>query len=165
MFRVGFGQDSHRFSLTKNKKLFLGGIEVENEIGLKGNSDGDVAIHALCRAIEQALGNPDFSNYSDKMCKNGITDSKEYLKVALLHIQEKKYSISNVGISFECQSPKIAPLAEKMKRVLSEILEINISQIGINASTGEDLSAFGKGKGIQCFAIISLIKCDAKNQD
>ena len=61
MFRVGFGQDSHRFSKDENKKLILGGVEVRGYRGLESNSDGDPISHALCAAIEQALGRTNFS--------------------------------------------------------------------------------------------------------
>lgn len=158
MIRVGMGQDSHQFSKDENKKLFLGGIEIEGEIGLEGNSDADVVIHAICRAIEQALGSPDFDIYSDKMCKTGVTDSREYLKVAVRNMEIKAYVINNIGISFECKKPKIFPLTEKIKKSLATILKVGREQIGISASTGEGLTSFGRGEGIQVFVIVSLIK-------
>jgi 2-C-methyl-D-erythritol 2,4-cyclodiphosphate synthase len=157
-FRVGFGQDSHRFSEDKNKKLFLGGVEIASEKGMVANSDGDVIIHAVCAAIEQALGRENFSVYADRLCKNGITDSVEYLKLAKSHLDEGNYVINNLGISVEGKRPKILPLEDRIKIKLGEILGIEKSQIGINATTGEDLTAFGKGEGIQVFATVYLIK-------
>jgi 2-C-methyl-D-erythritol 2,4-cyclodiphosphate synthase len=162
MFRVGFGQDSHRFSADQQKKLLLGGIEIKGEKGLEGNSDTDVVLHALCAAIEQSLGRINFSTYSDEMCKNGVTDSMEYLKVALAHVKEAGYAINNLGISIEAKTPKILPLEEQMKNRLVEILGLEKNRIGINATSGEGLTAFGRGEGIQAFVIISLVK-DEKN--
>lgn len=158
MLRVGFGQDSHRFSGNKDKKLILGGVEVSGERGLESNSDGDLILHAICAAIEQALGRVNFSVYADAMCKNGIKDSGEYLKVALEHLREDGYSINNLGISIEAKTPKILPVEEKMKDKLSEILSIERTKIGINATTGEGLTAFGLAEGIQAFVIISIVK-------
>lgn len=158
MFRIGFGQDSHRFSDDASKKLVLGGIEVEGEKGLEGNSDGDVILHAICASIEQALGRVNFSVYADEMCGRGITDSAEYLKVAMAHIKEDGYDINNLGISIEAKMPKILPIEERMKNRLVEILDIEKNRIGINATSGEELTAFGRGEGIQVFVIISLIK-------
>jgi 2-C-methyl-D-erythritol 2,4-cyclodiphosphate synthase len=157
-FRVGFGQDSHCFSKNSKRRLFLGGIEVDGENGLEANSDGDVVIHAICRAIEQALGNPDFDIYAGKMNKDGTDNSREYLKVALRNIKEEGYSINNLGISFECKRPNIFDLDRRIKESLSKIMKIETNQIGISATNGEDLSAFGRGEGIQVFAIVSLIK-------
>ncbi len=158
MFRVGFGQDSHRFSDDVKKKLILGGIEIKGEKGLEGNSDADVIIHAICAAIEQALGRINFSVYADEMCSQGIIDSAEYLKVALSHMKKDGYNINNLGISIEAKTPKILPIEDRMKNRLAEILEIKKSQIGINATSGEGLTAFGRGEGIQVFVVISLIK-------
>lgn len=158
MFRIGLGQDSHRFSEEKNKKLILGGIEVAGESGLAANSDGDVILHALCAAIEQALGRVNFSVYADAMCTQGITDSAKYLQIATAHLEEDGYRINNLGISIEAQRPKILPLEEKMKTRLAELLKIEKSTIGINATTGENLTAFGRGEGIQALVIISLMK-------
>lgn len=164
MFRVGFGQDSHRFSEDKNRKLILGGVTIAGEKGLEANSDGDPIAHAMCAAIEQALGRENFSSYADKMCKDGIADSMEYLKVANNHLRESRYAINNVGISIEAKKPKIMPWEEKIKAKISEILEIETRQIGINATTGEGLTAFGRGEGIQVFVIVSLIFKTEKNK-
>ncbi len=158
MFRVGFGQDSHRFSEDANKKFVLGGIEIEGEKGLESNSDGDPILHAICAAIEQALGRINFSVYADEMCKNGIVDSAEYLKVALSHMKEDGYAINNLGISVEAKKPKILPIEERMKNRLVEILGIEKNIIGINATSGEGLTAFGRGEGVQVFVIVSLKK-------
>ncbi|MFZ2193324.1 MAG: 2-C-methyl-D-erythritol 2,4-cyclodiphosphate synthase [Candidatus Moraniibacteriota bacterium] len=158
MFKIGFGQDSHRFSDDANKKLVLGGIKIEGEKGLKSNSDGDPILHAICASIEQALGRVNFSVYADEMCGQGITDSAEYLKVALSHMKEDGYDINNLGISIETKTPKILPIEERMKNRLVELLEIEKSRIGINATSGDGLTAFGRGEGIQVFVIISLIK-------
>lgn len=158
MFRVGFGQDSHRFSKNSQKELILGGVLISGENGLEGNSDGDVVAHALCSALEQSIGGEAFSIYTDKMCKEGIVDGAEYLKVAFSHIKEKGYIINNIGISFECQKPKIIPIASEIKEKLAAVLEISEDRIGINATSGEDLTPFGKGEGIQVFAIVSLMK-------
>ena len=156
-FRVGFGQDSHRFSQDVDRKLILGGIVIKKAKGLEGNSDGDAVIHAVCRALEQAIGGESFSVYADTMSKNGIKDSREYLKIAFGHIKKKGYVVNNLGVSLECKTPKIVPIAGKIKKFLAVILEIKEDQIGISATSGEDLTAFGKGEGIQVFAIVSLV--------
>ena len=88
-FRIGFGQDSHPFSGDKNKKLILGGCIIPNETGLEADSDGDVILHALFNAISSAIGDRSLDYYAGPMCKKGITDSKEYLKVILRKLNEK----------------------------------------------------------------------------
>lgn len=158
MFRIGLGQDSHRFSQDENKKLILGGVEIADEGGLEANSDGDLILHAICAAIEQALGRTNFSVYADAMCKDGITNSVEYLRMALGHMREDGFMINNLGISIEAKHPKILPIEDKIKDSLVKLLEIEKNAIGINATTGEGLTAFGRGEGMQALVVISLIK-------
>lgn len=158
MFRIGLGQDSHRFSLDENRKLILGGVEIKGGRGVESTSDGDVVIHALCNALEQAIGGDSFSVYADPMCREGITDSQEYLKVALQHIKDKGYAINNLGISVEAKRPKILPIADKIRKSLAKILQIEKEKIGINSTSGDGLTAFGRGEGIQVWAVAMLVK-------
>lgn len=157
-FRVGIGQDSHRLAINPEKKLVIGGVEVESDKSFDGNSDGDIVIHALCNALEQAIGGDSLAVYTDPMCNDGITDSKEYLKVAMEHIKEKGYRVNNVGISIEAKCPMILPIAGKMRESLAPILEIDAKNIGINATSGEGMTPFGRGEGAQAFVIVSLVK-------
>ena len=55
---------------------------------------------------------------------------------------------------------KMDPLTKKIKTSLSKILSIPAAKIGITATSGEQLTSFGQGLGIQCFAIVSLKKVD-----
>jgi len=155
--RVGLGLDSHRFETEKEKPLILGGIEIPNEPGLKANSDGDVILHALFNALSQAIGGRSLGYYADKMCsEQEIKDSKEYLKVILNRLEEKNCKINNIGIMIEAKKPKLEPWHDKIKESLSELLKINKSQIGLTFTSGEDLTDFGKGLGIQCYCVVSL---------
>jgi 2-C-methyl-D-erythritol 2,4-cyclodiphosphate synthase len=158
MIKVGIGQDSHRFSKDKKKSLILGGVEFSDEIGLEGNSDGDVVIHALCNALGSAIGKGSLSVYADKMFENRITDSAEYLKVALSQVEEVGYEINNISISIEAQKPKIEASKFKIKTRLADLTKINEDCVGITATTGENLTAFGRGEGVQVFVIVSLRK-------
>jgi len=157
MFRVGLGQDSHRFSADAGRALVLGGVVVPGGRGLDGNSDADVVLHALCRALEQAIGTDGFSRYADAMSRDGINDSREYVKVALANVHRAGYDVGNVGLTIEARTPKIEPLREAIKDSVAALLRIAPGAVGINASTGEDLTAFGRGEGIQAFAIVSLV--------
>lgn len=156
MSRVGLGQDSHRFSADPARKLVLGGVVVAGHPGLEGNSDADVVLHALCRALEQAIGADAFSQYADEMSRNGINDSREYVKVARVHVQDAGYRVNNVGVSIEAHRPRIDPVRLEMKRSIAELLGIVEDDVGINATTGEKMTPFGKGEGIQAFVIVSL---------
>ena len=90
------------------------------------------------------------------MCKKGIKDSKEYLKFILNILKEKEYIINNIGIALEYKTPSISNIEDKIKGSLSRLLSINDNQIGITATSGEELTEFGKGNGIQCFVIVGV---------
>ena len=152
--KVGIGQDSHRFT-DKKKPLILGGLVIPNEKGLEADSDGDVLLHALFNALSQAIGEKSLGHYATPMFRNGVTDSKEYLKIALEKI--KDHRINNIGFMIEAKRPKIDDYADKMKESISQIMGVHPRQIGITATSGEGLSEFGKGKGIQAFAVVTLV--------
>ena len=155
-FRIGFGQDSHRFSTNKNKRLILGGYAIPNETGFEANSDGDVILHALFNAISSAIGERSLDYYADKMYKKGVTDSKEYLKVILNKLNGKNFVINNVSIMIEAGKPKLEQHTEKIKESLSKILKLEKEKIGIAYTSGEKLTPFGQGKGMQGFAVVSV---------
>lgn len=151
------GQDSHAFDFTdKNKKLILAGIEFSGYPPLIGNSDADVVFHAVTNAISGITGINVIGIISDKMCKKGITNSKEYLKRAMEYLFD--YEIVHLSISIEAKIPSISPKIVKMKQSLGDILQLSPMKIGITATTGEGLTDCGKGMGIQVLAIITAEK-------
>lgn len=153
--KIGLGQDSHRFE--KGKPLVLGGVGINYHSGLKANSDGDVVLHALCNALASAVGKGSISTYADKMCKEeGITDSKEYVKVALGFVQGAGYKVGNVSIAIEGKEPKLEKHVSEMKKVIASLLDVDVAEVGITATTGEELTAFGKGEGVQVFVVVIL---------
>src|SRR3989338_7044605 len=154
--RTGFGQDSHKFSVDRGKKLALGGYTIPNEIGLEANSDGDVILHALFNAISSAIGEKSLGFYADPMFKKGITDSKEYLKVILNKLSKKNLKINNASIMIEAKKPKLEKYTGNIKNSLSKILNLEKEKIGIAYTSGDELTAFGQGKGMQCFVVVSI---------
>lgn len=155
-FRIGFGHDSHKFSQSRNRKLVLGGYTVPNEIGLEANSDGDLILHALFNAISSAIGLKSLGNYADSMLEKGVTDSREYLKVILDKLNQKNMKINNVSISIEARKPRLDNCTDKIIESLSKTLDLEKDRIGITCTSGEGLTAFGRGEGMQCFVVVSI---------
>lgn len=157
-FRVGLGQDSHMFEKHTATGLTLAGLTISDQPKLKANSDGDAILHAVFNALSQAIGDMSLGFYADDMCEKGVKDSRKYLAIILKKVRQQKFKINSLGLMLECKIPKIDPLSGKLKKSLSEILDLPVPRIGITATTGENLTVFGLGRGIQCFAIVSLIK-------
>lgn len=158
-FRIGLGQDSHMFEDDRSQKgLTLAGIHFPDQPKLKANSDGDVILHAIFNALSQAIGDMSLGFYADEACEKGIKDSNKYLDIILKKVHQQKFKINSLGLMLECKTPKIDPLVPKLKKSLSSILGLLPARIGITATSGEHLTLFGAGLGIQCFAIVSLIR-------
>ncbi len=152
-FKTGLGQDSHAFE-NNNKPLLLAGVKFNTDQGLRANSDGDVLLHALTNAISSITGVNILGAKADELCQQHITDSREYVTLALVDLHG--WEIQHVAFSIECLQPKISPKINHMKNNLATLLSISPTDIGITATTGEGLSAFGRGEGIQVLCIISV---------
>jgi len=158
MYRIGLGQDSHAFKTSGKKPLILGGVRISENGGLSGNSDTDVILHSLCNALSSAIGGDSLAAWSDEMCfKKGIKDSKKYVEYIFTKVKQKKYRVENVSICVEAKKPRLdLKIIEKIKEKIASLLEINIQQVGITFTSGENLTPFGQGKGIQSIAQVLL---------
>ena len=157
MYRIGLGQDSHAFLKSGKKRLVLGGVTVSESGGLSGNSDTDVILHSLCNALSSAIGGDSLSTWSDKMCQEGIKGSKKYVEYIFKEVKQKKYKVENVSICIEAKKPRLnLKIINKIKESVANLLEVKTEQVGITFTSGEELTAFGQGKGIQSIAQVLL---------
>ena len=156
-YRVGIGYDIHR--LEENRKLIIGGVEIPFEKGLMGHSDADVLIHAIIDAMLGALTLPDIGTlFPDTDEKYKGISSVILLKKVYELIKEKGYSINNIDSNIIAQQPKMMPHIPEMKKILSDVLEIEIGDIAIKAKTNEKMDAVGELKAIEANAVVMLIK-------
>ncbi len=155
--KVGIGQDSHRFDFENKTKVFkLGGVTFDGVSPLAGNSDADAVLHAITNAVSGVTCVNILGRIADEMCqKRGITDSSEYLKEALKYLVDVK--IVHVSISIECSYPRITPKIPEMRKVISSLLGIPENSVGITATSGEGLTQFGQGQGVQAFCIVTAL--------
>jgi 2-C-methyl-D-erythritol 2,4-cyclodiphosphate synthase len=42
-----------------------------------------------------------------------------------------------------------------MRRRIAEVMKLDISQVGLTATSGDGLTDFGCGDGLQCFCILT----------
>ena len=155
--KIAIGQDSHRFEKSADRKTcVLGGVKIRGCEGLAGNSDADVVLHALTNAVSGISGVNVLGSISDRMCLMGIIDSREYLKKALATLGE--YRICHVSVSVEGKKPKLARHIPSIKKSLARLLSLTVADIGFTATSGEDLTAFGRGEGLQAFVIVTAEK-------
>lgn len=156
--RVGIGQDSHRFLTADSSKLcVIAGIFFEDVPGLAADSDGDIVFHAICNAISSLTGVPILGGIAIELChKDGITDSQVYLQKALDTLGKQK--IQHVALTIEGKRPKFQPKINEMRRNIAKVMHLDISQIGITATSGDGLTDFACGDGLQCFCIVTTME-------
>ena len=154
----GLGFDIHK--LIKNKKLYLGGINIPFHSGLKGHSDGDVILHAVIDAILGAMRKKDIGYYysNDKKFRN--IRSPKMLKPIIKILNKKNYYINNLDINLICEKPKVSIHRNKIIKSLSNLLTIDRSLINLKGKTVEKLGLIGKEEAIACEVVISLNQYD-----
>ncbi|NGX54974.1 MAG: 2-C-methyl-D-erythritol 2,4-cyclodiphosphate synthase [Chlamydiae bacterium] len=158
IYRTGLGEDSHRFLTEETTKpCVIAGLVFEEVPGFKANSDGDVVFHAICNAISSLTGVLILGEIADELlAKNGITDSEVFLKEGLKLLGQQK--IVHVALSLEGSRPLFKERIQEMRANIARVLEIDISQVGITATTGEGLTDYGLGDGLHVFCILSTIE-------
>ncbi len=158
-FRTGFGFDVHAFA--EGRKLIIGGIEIPFEKGLEGHSDADVLLHAVCDAMLGALSLGDIGKHfpnNDPKWKDA--DSTILLKHVNKLVNEKGYELGNLDSVLAMENPKIAPYIEQIRNRISEILNSDVEQISVKATTTEKLGFVGRTEGVVSFATVLLVKKD-----
>ncbi len=158
IFRTGIGQDSHRFlPADSSRPCSIGGILFEGVPGLDADSDGDVVFHAICNAITTLTGVSILSGIARELCrKDGITDSQVYVERALKSLERQK--IVHAAFTIEGKRPHLEEKLGLMRKKIASVLHIPVQSVGITATTGDGLTDFGCGDGLQCFCILSTVE-------
>lgn len=157
MYRIGQGIDFHQ--MVEGREFWLGGVLIPHSKGALGHSDADVLLHAICDALLGALGLGDIGKHfpdTDQSFKN--IDSKILLQQSYQLIAERGYKVVNVDSTILLQAPKIMKFVPAMQEAISKILELEITDVSIKATTTEQLSFIGREEGIVATANVLLCK-------
>jgi 2-C-methyl-D-erythritol 2,4-cyclodiphosphate synthase len=155
MFRVGFGNDIHR--LIAGRPLIIGGVPIESELGADGHSDADVLLHALTDALLGALALGDIGTHfpnNDERWHNA--ESSVFLRYALGLIKSRGYVVANVDSTVSLEKTKLRLYVDAMRENISNVLELEITQVSVKAKTSEKLDAVGEGLAVRAEAIVLL---------
>ena len=171
---LGIGIDSHRFETVGHDPLLfemrdrtvghdrlsaetgciIGGIEIPNTPPFLANSDGDVLLHALCNAFLSAAGKGSFSRIADPLCEAGEKDSAIYLKKVLEELSDDGLFPHKISASLEGKRPKLEKYFPEIRKNLAHLCHIPEENIGLNATTGEDLDGVGRGDGMRATVMV-----------
>ena len=157
MFKVGFGYDSHRFA--KSRKLFLGGVEIESDLGLQGHSDADVLLHALMDALLGAVASGDIGSHfpdDDPQYKN--ISSLKLLTEVKKEVEKKKFVINNCDLVVVAEKPKLKPYRSQIIASIAENLKLAEKDINFKATTNEKMGFTGRGEGMAAYAVVSVVE-------
>lgn len=155
--RTGLGYDVHR--LVPGRKLWLGGIQIEHTLGLLGHSDADVLLHAVCDALLGAVNLRDIGfHFPDTADEFENIDSKVLLKKTGELVAQKGYSIGNIDVTVCAERPKLNPHIPSMKQCIADVLQIDVDDVSIKATTTEKLGFVGREEGIAAYATVLIVK-------
>ena len=153
--RIGHGYDAHRF--CEDKRLVIGGVEIEYELGLLAHSDGDVLLHALMDALLGAAGERDIGyNFPDTSADYKNADSGVLLQRTCEIIAKKGLSIEYADMTIIAQKPKLAPYIEKMRERIAALAGVSVDRVNVKATTEEKMGFTGRGEGISAHAVCIL---------
>ena len=158
--RIGVGYDSHRFA--DGGPLKLGGIDIPFDRHLVGHSDGDAIAHAVTDAILGAAGIGDIGElFSDRDPANQGRDSLEMLAVAVDRVRGAGYRVAQVDVTVVAEAPRLAPHRPAMREALARTLHIAPMNVSVKGKTNEGMGWIGRGDGLACLAVASLVPSDA----
>ena len=155
--RVGFGYDVH--ALVPERDLWLGGVKIEHTMGLQGHSDADVLIHAICDALLGAANMRDIGyHFPDTAGEYKDIDSKILLFDTMELLRDAGYTLGNIDATVAAERPKLNPHIPEMKRVMADVLQVDVEYISIKATTTEKLGFTGRQEGIAAYATVLIQK-------
>jgi 2-C-methyl-D-erythritol 2,4-cyclodiphosphate synthase len=157
MIRVGIGYDSHR--LGPPGPLVLGGISIDSPLRLVGHSDGDAIAHALTDAVLGAANAGDIGQlFPDTAAENAGRDSVEMLALAVERVRALGWVVQQADVVVVAEQPRIGPHRDAMRAALAPALGTAASAISIKGKSNEGMGWIGRGEGIACMAVVTLIQ-------
>lgn len=152
MLRIGHGFDVHAFA--EGRKLILGGVNIPSERGLMGHSDADVVAHALMDALLGAARLGDIGQlFPDSDPAFEGADSCKLLAQVAQELGAHGAVLLDCDCTIAAQAPKLAPYRDQMRHNIAQALKVDVSQVGVKATTTEHLGFVGRSEGIAVWAV------------
>ena len=157
MIRIGHAWDTHK--LVEGRKLILGGVNIESNIGLLGHSDADVVLHAVAESFLGALALGDLGmHFPDNKEETKGIDSKEIAKYCYHKIIDEGYSLNNLDLTIYSENIKISPIRLQIRKSIANILNVDLDKISVKATTHEKMGFIGRGEAIACECVCLIEK-------
>ena len=138
----------------------MGGVRIDTPAGLDGHSAADVLIHAICDALLGAANLRDIGyHFPDSDAAYEGADSKIILFNTIELLRDAGYTLGNIDATVAAEKPKLSPYIPEMKRVMAEVLEVDIEDISIKATTTEKLGFTGRQACVADSCTVCLHSC------
>ncbi|MEA2644573.1 MAG: 2-C-methyl-D-erythritol 2,4-cyclodiphosphate synthase [Chloroflexota bacterium] len=150
--RVGFGYDVH--PLRPGRDLVIGGVHIDNPLGLDGHSDADVLTHAVIDSLLGAAALGDIGQHfpaSDPGYQGA--SSQDLLAMVVRTVRQAGYRVVNVDSTIVAEEPRLQPHIEAMRKQLATTLGIDLGEVSVKATSPEGLGALGREEGIAAHAV------------
>jgi len=85
-------------------------------------------------------------------------DSKILLFDTMELLRDAGYTLGNIDATVAAERPKLNPHIPEMKRVMADVLQVDVEDISIKATTTEKLGFTGRQEGIAAYATVLIQK-------
>ena len=86
--------------------------------------------------------------------------SKFFMDFSKNLLEKEKFKINNIDVTLICEKPNFSKYKHKMRKSISDTLNLEIDKVNVKATTTEKLGFVGRQEGIACQSVVSISKID-----
>ncbi len=163
MVKTGIGIDIHR--LVPGRDCIIGGIKIPSPVGPEGHSDADVLLHAVTDALLGAAALGDIGEYFPDNDPDYLNADSAKLLLEVYAQVRVNYAVEHLDMTVIAEVPKLQPYKREIRTHIAELLDLDISQIALKATTAEQLGPIGEQRGIAAVAVVTLVEAENTHKE